>query len=146
MIGGFNTNVQYQGRTFHVQTEDSGHANPKIVTLLYEGGVILTSTKTSYEDRVSADNLEAVEWLTGECVRLAGEVGELEADPPELAECVARWHFTVTESRQLRRLLRRRQTLAPEQPLPFDGLKGPLRGKQINRRLRDWLDALPVEL
>ncbi len=60
MIGGFNTNVQYQGRTFHVQTEDSGHANPKIVTLLYEGGVILTSTKTSYEDRVSADNLQDV--------------------------------------------------------------------------------------
>ena len=60
MIGGFNTNVKYQGRTFHVQTEDSGHANPKIITLLYEGGVILTSKKSSYEDRVSAENLESV--------------------------------------------------------------------------------------
>jgi len=60
MIGGFNTNVKYQGRTFHVQTEDSGHANPKIITLLYEGGVILTSKKSSYEDKVSADNLEDV--------------------------------------------------------------------------------------
>ena len=60
MIGGFNTNVKHQGRTFHVQTEDSGHANPKIITLLYEGGVILTSKKNSYEDKVSADNLEDV--------------------------------------------------------------------------------------
>ena len=60
MLGGFNTNVKYGGRTFHVQTEDSGHANPKIVTLLYEGGVILTSKKSSYEDKVSADNLESV--------------------------------------------------------------------------------------
>lgn len=60
MIGGYNTNVKYKGRTFHVQTEDSGHANPKIITLLYEGGVILTSKKSSYEDRVSADNLEDV--------------------------------------------------------------------------------------
>ena len=60
MIGGFNTNVGYKGRTFHVQTEDSGHANPKIVTLLYEGGTILTSTKSSYEDKVSAENLESV--------------------------------------------------------------------------------------
>lgn len=60
MIGGFNTNVRYKTRTFHVQTEDSGHANPKIVTLLYEGGVILTSRKSSYEDMVSADNLDSV--------------------------------------------------------------------------------------
>ncbi len=60
MLGGFNTNIRYGGRVFHVQTEDSGHANPKIVTLLYEGGVILTSKKSSYEDKVSADNLESV--------------------------------------------------------------------------------------
>ena len=60
MQGGFNTNIKYKGRTFHVQTEDSGHANPKIITLLYEGGVILTSKKSSYEDRVSAENLQSV--------------------------------------------------------------------------------------
>lgn len=60
MQGGFNTNIKYQGRTFHVQTEDSGHANPKIITLLYEGGTILTSKKSSYEDLVSAENLESV--------------------------------------------------------------------------------------
>ncbi len=60
MLGGFNTNIRYQGRTFHVQTEDSGHANPKIITLLYEGGTILTSKKSSYEDLVSAENLESV--------------------------------------------------------------------------------------
>ena len=60
MLGGFNTNIRHEGRTFHVQTEDSGHANPKIITLLYEGGVILTSKKSSYEDKVSAENLESV--------------------------------------------------------------------------------------
>ena len=60
MIGGFNTNIRYKGRMFHVQTEDSGKSNPKIVTLLYEGGVILTSTKSSYEDQVAADNLASV--------------------------------------------------------------------------------------
>ena len=60
MIGGFNTNIRYKGRMFHVQTEDSGQANPKIVTLLYEGGVILPSTKSSYRDQVTADNLQSV--------------------------------------------------------------------------------------
>jgi len=48
MLGGFNTNVRYRGRKFHVQTEDNGRANPKIITLLYEGGVILTSRKRAY--------------------------------------------------------------------------------------------------
>ena len=60
MLGGFNTNIRHEGRTFHVQTEDSGHANPKIITLLYEGGVILTSEKSSYEDRVEAADLESI--------------------------------------------------------------------------------------
>ena len=60
MIGGFNTNIRHKGRIFHVQTEDSGRRRPKIVTLLYEGGVILTSRKSNYEDRVDAEDLETV--------------------------------------------------------------------------------------
>ena len=60
MIGGFNTNIRHHGRIFHVQTEDSGRRRPKIVTLLYEGGVILTSRKSSYEDQVDSDDLETV--------------------------------------------------------------------------------------
>ncbi len=48
MVGGFNTNVSYLGRTFHVQTEDGGHESPQIITLLYEGGAILYSKKSSY--------------------------------------------------------------------------------------------------
>jgi hypothetical protein len=58
MVGGFNTNVSYAGRVFHVQTEDSGVRSPKIVTLLYEGGTILASRKSTYEDRIEQDDLE----------------------------------------------------------------------------------------
>ena len=60
MIGGFNTNVRYKGRMFHVQTEDSGTANPKIITLLYEGGVILYSKKNDYTQHVESQNLPEV--------------------------------------------------------------------------------------
>jgi hypothetical protein len=60
MVGGFNTNVRYAGRLFHVQTEDSGRRRPKIVTLLYEGGTILTSRKSSYEDQLDSADLEGV--------------------------------------------------------------------------------------
>jgi len=59
MVGGFNTNVRYQGRVFHVQTEDSGLECPHVVTLLYEGGAILASRKTSYAEQVADPELEA---------------------------------------------------------------------------------------
>jgi hypothetical protein len=60
MVGGFNTNARYRGRMFHVQTEDSGQGNPQIITLLYEGGAILTSRKQSYEERIGSDDLEGI--------------------------------------------------------------------------------------
>lgn len=60
MITGLNTDVEYQGKTYHVQTEDSGRQNPTIVTILFQSGAILASRKTSYADIVKADNLPAV--------------------------------------------------------------------------------------
>lgn len=58
MVGGFNTNVRYRGRVFHVQTEDSGQDHPHIITLLYEGGAILYSRKQDYEDRLDGTDVE----------------------------------------------------------------------------------------
>ena len=60
MVVGFNHNIRYKGELFHVQTEDSGLANPHIVTLLYLGGTILCSKKTSYADIIKAEQLEQV--------------------------------------------------------------------------------------
>jgi hypothetical protein len=45
---GYNTNVTYKGRTYHVQTEDNGRHSPFIITLLYLQGAILGSRKTNY--------------------------------------------------------------------------------------------------
>ena len=50
MITGFNTDVDYEGRVFHVQTEDKGLANPVVESLVYTGGEIITSRRASYED------------------------------------------------------------------------------------------------
>ena len=60
MVLGFNHNVVYKGVVFHAQTEDSGIKNPHIITLLYRGGVILCSKKTSYADILMMENLETV--------------------------------------------------------------------------------------
>ena len=60
MVLGFNHNLMYKGEVFHVQTEDSGVANPHIITLLYRGGVIISSKKTSYSDILRMDSLDVV--------------------------------------------------------------------------------------
>ncbi len=60
MVVGFNHNFRYQGEIYHVQTEDSGIRNPHIITLLYRGGTILASKKTSYADIAKVDNLDQV--------------------------------------------------------------------------------------
>lgn len=58
MLIGYNTNVPYKGKTYHVQTEDSGSGRPMIVTLLYLEGAILRSQKTSYDDLVGEPDSE----------------------------------------------------------------------------------------
>jgi len=50
MITGYNTDVRHGNRVFHVQTEDKGVTNPKIETLIYVGGEILDSYRSSYDD------------------------------------------------------------------------------------------------
>jgi len=60
MIVGFNHNILYRGVGFHVQTEDGGLKSPSLVTLLYHGGIIVSSQKTSYADILEAEDLSKV--------------------------------------------------------------------------------------
>lgn len=60
MVVGFNHNIRYKGEIFHVQTEDGGIQTPFITTLLYRGGNIIASKKTSYADIVKVEMLEKV--------------------------------------------------------------------------------------
>lgn len=60
MVGGFNHNFRYHGVVYHIQTEDNGVNNPTIVTLLYQGGTIVASRKTSYADIAKIDHLQQV--------------------------------------------------------------------------------------
>lgn len=49
-VVGFNHNLNYKGRTFHVQTEDSGPQHAHIITHIFLGGNIFASAKGSYAD------------------------------------------------------------------------------------------------
>jgi hypothetical protein len=52
VITGFNTDVEYDGVVYHVQTEDKGLETPLILSLVYDRGTILASKRTSYDDLV----------------------------------------------------------------------------------------------
>ena len=50
MITGFNTDVDFEGVVYHVQTEDKGRSNPIIESLVYTGGQIVCARKSSYTE------------------------------------------------------------------------------------------------
>jgi hypothetical protein len=53
LLTGFNTNVEYDGVVYHVQTEDKGLQTPFILSLVYTGGAILASKRSPYDDLIA---------------------------------------------------------------------------------------------
>lgn len=54
MITGFNTDIEHEGVTYHVQTEDKGKSKPIILSLVYNGGTILASKRSPYDDLLTS--------------------------------------------------------------------------------------------
>jgi hypothetical protein len=52
VITGFNTDIKHNDKVYHIQTEDKGVGNPYIESLVYVGGEILASKKTSYAEQL----------------------------------------------------------------------------------------------
>jgi hypothetical protein len=57
---GYNHNVRYGGRLFHVQTEDSGPGNPRIFTHLFFEGSILASKRSDYPAETPEEEVRAL--------------------------------------------------------------------------------------
>ena len=87
MLSGFNHNIKFRGKVYHVQTEDGGQDNPQVVTIVFLGGVILDSVSFPYDDlvgrpewhaalrdRMKAQHLEEIRRL------MAGEIGTAEEE------------------------------------------------------------------
>ncbi len=57
---GFNNNVRHRGRIFHIQTEDSGVKNPRLVTHLFaDGGRIIRTMRTEYTEHVARSDMQS---------------------------------------------------------------------------------------
>lgn len=54
MLTGFNTDIDFEGVTYHVQTEDRRGANPLIESLVYVKGEILAARRTAYRNLIEA--------------------------------------------------------------------------------------------
>ena len=63
MITGFNTDIKHNDKVYHIQTEDKGMQNPYIESLVYVGGEILASKKTSYAEQLK--NGVDEKWISG---------------------------------------------------------------------------------
>ena len=63
MLSGFNHNLKYKGKIFHIQTEDGGKDNPQIITHAFLGGVILDTVRQAYNDLL--ENPDSQETLRG---------------------------------------------------------------------------------
>jgi len=59
LLTGYNTDVRFEGHTYHVQSEDRGRANPVVESLVYCGGQILHQERTPYDDLVAQGATEA---------------------------------------------------------------------------------------
>lgn len=60
VITGFNTDIEHDGVTYHVQTEDKGLSKPVIISLVYNGGTILASKRSPYDDLLKANFSERI--------------------------------------------------------------------------------------
>jgi hypothetical protein len=94
VLTGYNTDIEFSGTTYHVQTEDKGRGNPLVESLVYTSGEILYSRRTPYHDLVEQDvDKEAVASLmerqhrsivnavqSGGVERLTGEAQDLPTD------------------------------------------------------------------
>jgi len=63
VITGFNTDIKHNDKVYHIQTEDKGLQNPYIESLVYVGGEILASKKTSYAEQAKTGIDE--KWIGG---------------------------------------------------------------------------------
>ncbi|MBU1219791.1 hypothetical protein KKF34_05855 [Myxococcota bacterium] len=55
---GYNHNLRYKGRLYHIQTEDSGESNPHIFTHLFHNGIIIATKKSEYSQVLGAGDAE----------------------------------------------------------------------------------------
>ena len=53
MVKGYNSDLSVRGKSYHVQTEDWGLANPFLVSRIFRDGAVILTMKTSHQDALT---------------------------------------------------------------------------------------------
>jgi len=131
VLTGFNTDIDHDGTTYHVQTEDRGSGNPLIESLVYVRGEILATRRTEYKNLLDAGGdshliktlMERQHRAIVDAIR-AGRIDLLTAPPVALEE-------DATATRR-----------AQEEPLPISpaDIEAAKRShKSLDEVIGDWL-------
>jgi hypothetical protein len=90
VITGFNTNVRFGGRLFHVQTEDSGRRHPHVIShLYYQGLENEVRSLMERQHKAMVVRLKKGEFDTLIAERLGGQKPQDSAPPPAPAASAA---------------------------------------------------------
>ena len=94
MFTGYNSNIEFDGKAFHVQTEDKGLDDPVVESRVYLGGQVVATVLTSY-----ADLADSPDYTQDRILRRMQEqhqslvedlqMGRLEAEPKVRRKAVA---------------------------------------------------------
>lgn len=63
MLRGHNSDLQVRGKSYHVQTEDWGAANPFLVSRIYCNGAVVKTFKTPHEEALKDSSVSYPEAL-----------------------------------------------------------------------------------
>ncbi len=105
-----------------------------------------TQIRAKTVERLIGDVLPLTETIVASLNELGCALPSAPIDDAALAPFLGRWHFTVSERHQLRRLLERWRVLAPARALWCEALSRVERGAEVLQHLERELRALPVRL
>ena len=57
MQKGYNSDLNVRGKSYHVQTEDWGEANPYLVSRIFCNGAVLKTIKVPYQDALKGQSI-----------------------------------------------------------------------------------------
>ncbi|MBX3039848.1 MAG: hypothetical protein KF789_03940 [Bdellovibrionaceae bacterium] len=74
MLKGYNSDLTVRGRSYHIQTEDWGDANPFLVSRIFQNGAVLKTLKVPYSEALKESSVRTHEALKLALQKQHGEI------------------------------------------------------------------------